>query len=58
METASAVGQAAAAGRRSQAAWYVGSTSADTRIDFRLSPSGQWVRGFRFGSPTISCVRQ
>jgi hypothetical protein len=28
------------------AAWFVGTTSAGTRIDFRTSPSGAWVRDF------------
>lgn len=37
------------------AAWYVGSTSAGTRIDFRLSPSGRSVRDFHFGSPPLTC---
>ena len=41
---------------RSQAAWYKGSTSAGTRIDFRLSSSGLWVRDFHFGSPPIICA--
>lgn len=41
--------------RRSHAAWYVGSTSAGTRIDFRLSSSGEWVRDFHFGSPPLIC---
>lgn len=44
-----------AAARRSHAAWYVGSTSAGTRMDFRLSPSGLWVRDFDFGSPLVTC---
>ena len=42
--------------RRSQAAWYVGSTSAKTRIDFRRAPSGLWVRDFHFGSPVLTCA--
>jgi hypothetical protein len=42
--------------RRSQGAWYVGSTSAGTRVDFRLSPSGQWVRDVHFGSPALPCA--
>jgi hypothetical protein len=41
--------------RRSHAAWYVGSTSAGTRIDFRLSSSGEWARDFHFGSPPLIC---
>ena len=41
---------------RSQAAWYVGGSSAGTRVDFRLSPSGQWVRDFHFGSPALPCA--
>ncbi|HEX8976079.1 MAG TPA: hypothetical protein VF781_06155 [Solirubrobacteraceae bacterium] len=36
------------------AAWYVGVTSAGTRIDFRTSPSGAWVRDFHFGSPELT----
>jgi len=39
-----------------QAAWYVGWTSAGTRIDFQLSASGRWVRDFDFGSPTFPCA--
>lgn len=37
------------------AAWYVGTTSAGTRIDFRTSPSGERVRDFHFGSPALTC---
>jgi hypothetical protein len=37
------------------AAWYVGTTSAGTRIDFRLSPSAGRVRAFHFGSPALTC---
>jgi hypothetical protein len=36
------------------AAWYVGTTSAGTRIDFRTSPSGGWVRDFHFGAPELT----
>jgi hypothetical protein len=42
--------------RRSHAAWYVGLTSAGTRIDFRLSRSGLWVRDFHFGTPPLPCA--
>jgi len=41
--------------RDGQAAWYVGTTSAGTRIDFRTSQSGGWVRDFHFGSPALTC---
>jgi hypothetical protein len=36
------------------AAWYVGTTSAGTQIDFRMSPSGGWVRDFHFGRPPLT----
>jgi hypothetical protein len=38
------------------AAWYVGLTSAGTRVDFRVSPSGLWVPDFHFGSPPRTCA--
>jgi hypothetical protein len=42
--------------RGGHAAWYVGSTSAGTPVNFRLSPSGLWVRDVRFGAPAPTCA--
>jgi hypothetical protein len=54
------VGHAGGRARQSSAqvnhaAWYMGTTSAGTRIDFRTSPSGERVRDFHFGSPALTC---
>jgi hypothetical protein len=37
-------------------AWFVGRSSSGARIDFRLSPSGHYVRDFHFGGASAACV--